>query len=202
MKLHWSPRSPFVRKVMIFAHEVGLTHRLELVRSVVAMSKVNRALMHDNPLSRLPTLVTDEGLVLTESAHICEYLDSLHAGPKLFPIDPKHRWPALHWHGLGEGMLEIEVLWRNEASRKAQTPEILEGFAQKIAAALDLLDAEASQLAAAPFSIGSIAIGVALGYLDFRFQSMGWRNGHPQLARWYEGFVARPSVLANAAADD
>ena len=61
MKLHWSPRSPYVRKVMIVAHETGLADRLERVRSVVAMSKPNLDVMRDNPLGKIPTLVTDDG---------------------------------------------------------------------------------------------------------------------------------------------
>lgn len=204
MKLHWSPRSPFVRKVMIVAHEVGVVDRLELVRSVVAMTKTNAELMRDNPLSRLPTLVTDDGLVLTESTHICEYLDSLHVGAKLFPAVPSQRWQALHWHGLGEGMLEVAVLWRSELSRapERQSPEMLAAYGEKIPAALDRLEAEAAQLAAAAFSLGAVAVGTALGYLDFRFASMNWRGGRPQLARWYEGFAARPSVRATEAVDE
>ena len=61
MKLHWSPRSPFVRKVMIFAHEVGLAARIELIRTVVAMSQANRELLRVNPIGNIPTLITDEG---------------------------------------------------------------------------------------------------------------------------------------------
>jgi glutathione S-transferase len=57
MKLHWSPRSPFVRKVMVAAHELGLAEKIECVRSVAAMSKPNPAIMLDNPLSKIPALV-------------------------------------------------------------------------------------------------------------------------------------------------
>ena len=82
LTLHWSPRSPFVRKVMLFAHETGLASRLTLVRSVVAMTTPNQALMRDNPLSKIPTLVLSDGSVLYDSAVICDYLDTLHAGPR------------------------------------------------------------------------------------------------------------------------
>src|SRR2546430_2074043 len=98
MKLHWSPRSPFVRKVMIVAHETGLLPRIELIRSVAAMGAPNEAIMRDNPLSKIPTLVLDDGTSLYDSVVICEYLDSLHAGPKFFPETAIERWPALRLH--------------------------------------------------------------------------------------------------------
>src|SRR5262245_66552779 len=95
MKLHWSPRSPFVRKVMIAAHELGLVDRLTCVRTVVATTKPHLALMEENPLSKLPTLVLDDGTVLYDSPVICEYLDTLHAGAMLFPLEQKARMTAL-----------------------------------------------------------------------------------------------------------
>ena len=71
MKLHWSPKSPYVRKVMVCAHELGLVERLELVRSVAAMLTPNERLMQDNPLSKIPALVLDDGTVLLDSVVIC-----------------------------------------------------------------------------------------------------------------------------------
>ncbi|HET9403501.1 MAG TPA: glutathione S-transferase N-terminal domain-containing protein, partial [Burkholderiales bacterium] len=95
MKLYWSSRSPYVRKVMIFAHETGLADRIEKVRTVVALTQPNRDLMRINPLGKIPTLITDEGAVLFDSTFICEYLDSLHGGTRLFPQAPEQRWQAL-----------------------------------------------------------------------------------------------------------
>src|SRR3954463_14773416 len=85
MLLHWSPRSPFVRKVMIAAHECGLADRIETVRTVVAASQPNTELMKENPQSRLPTLRIADGTVVYDSPVICEYLDMLAGGGKLFP---------------------------------------------------------------------------------------------------------------------
>ena len=110
MKLHWSPRSPFVRKVMIAAHETGLVDRLTCVRTVVAMTAPNAALLSDNPLSKIPTLVLDDGSALYDSGVICEYLDTLHDGSKLFPADAKARWTALRRHALGSGLLDLLIL--------------------------------------------------------------------------------------------
>ena len=136
MKLHWSPRSPFVRKVMIFAYEAGLADRFERVRSVVAMTKPNAALMPDNPLSKLPTLVLDDGSALFDSFVICEYLDGLHAGAPLVPKAGPERWQVLRWHALGNGLLDMLVLWRNERDREPQRQlkELLDAFAVKYAA--------------------------------------------------------------------
>jgi glutathione S-transferase len=101
MKLHWSPKSPYVRKVMVCAHELKLLPQLELVRSVAAMLKPNPRLMQDNPLSKIPTLVLDNGFALFDSAVICEYLDDL-AGGALFPKQDSERWQALRWQAFGD----------------------------------------------------------------------------------------------------
>src|ERR1700685_2027735 len=94
MKLHWSPRSPFVRKVMVVVHELGLADRITCVRTVAATIKPHAALMQDNPLSKIPTLVLDDGTVIYDSPVICEYLDGLDGAPKLHPAEPKARLPA------------------------------------------------------------------------------------------------------------
>ena len=96
MKLHWSPKSPYVRKVMICVAELGLSPRIELQRSVAAMLAPNASLMQDNPLSKIPTLVLDDGLALFDSVVICEYLDHL-AGGSLYPVAGPARWQALRW---------------------------------------------------------------------------------------------------------
>src|SRR5258706_11013845 len=117
MKLFWSSRSPFVRKVMIAAHELGLADRLELEPVVVALAQPNAAVMAHNPLNKIPTLITDDGQTLFESGLICEYLDGLATAPRLFPSAPALRWSALRWHALGTGLLEVLILWRSERMR-------------------------------------------------------------------------------------
>lgn len=204
MKLHWSPRSPFVRKVMIFAHEVGLAGRIEPIRTVVGMSQANRDLLKVNPIGKIPTLITDEGEALYDSTVICEYLDSLHAGPKCFPQAPRERWRALRWHALGDNMLDNLILWRNETLRAKvqQSPEILAALEAKIRSSLGFLDAEAAALGQAPIGIGHVGIATALGYLDFRFPGLAWRDGHPAIAAWYETFSQRPSIRNTQLVDD
>src|SRR5215470_18019403 len=165
MKLHWSPRSPYVRKVMVVAHELGLAHQIKTVRTVVGGSKPHLELMRENPLGKIPTLVLEDGTIIYDSPVICEYLDTLHDGPKLFPAWPE-RLVALRRLALGDGMLDIALAWLSERFRPA----------------------------ADPLTIGHIAIGIALSYLDFRFDDLRWRDGRPHLAAWHATFNARASV--------
>jgi glutathione S-transferase len=201
LRLHWSPRSPFVRKVMIAAHETGTVGRIETVRTKVAMVAPNRALLPDNPLGKIPTLVLADGSTLYDSVVICEYLDTLHDGPKLFPAGPA-RFVALTRHALGNGMLDALILWRNERERAAPMQVLLDAFALKTEASLAALERIAPGLAATPFGIGHIAIGCALSYLDFRFATLPWREARPNLAAWHASFDARPSVQATQVVDD
>lgn len=196
MKLHWSPRSPFVRKVMVTAHELGLVDRLALVRTLAVMSKPNPELLPDNPLSRIPTLVLDDGSVLYDSVVICEYFDTLHDGLKLFPAAGAARWTALRRHALADGMLEILVLWRNERDRPdgSRSQPHIDAFGIKINAALNTLEKEADTIAAAHLDIGHVTVGCALSYMDFRFADDDWRPGRPRLAAWHKAFDARPSM--------
>ncbi len=195
VRLYWSPRSPFVRKVMVFAHEAGLAERIETVKTLVSSTTANRELMRVNPIGKIPTLITDDGKALFDSYVICEYLDSLHGGKKLIPQAPEQRWQALLWHALGDNMLDNSLLWRNELLRpKAQqSSETLAAYDAKARSGLDALDGEAAALGAAAVSIGHVAIAVSLGYLDFRFPDLGWRDGRPRIAAWHATFAQRPS---------
>ncbi len=203
MKLHWSTRSPFVRKVMVAAHELGLVDRLTLVRSVVAMSAPNADLMRDNPLSRIPTLVLDDGTVLADSLLICEYLDMQAGGGRLFPVEPGARIDALRRHALGSGFIEVSVLRRNERDRPEarRSPPHLAAYEAKFAATLAALEREAATLDRGTIDIGHIAIACALGYLDFRYADEPWRPGRPNLTRWHADFAARPSFQATMPVD-
>lgn len=203
MRLHWSPRSPFVRKVMIAAHELGLAERLRCVRSVAAMSRPNPGIMADNPLSKIPALVLEDGRVLIDSGVIVEYLDALAGGGRLVPPSGPARWTALARHALATGLLDMLVLWRNERDKPEarRTPEWLDAFRLKWAATLDRFEGEVGDLEAEPFGIGHIALGCALSYADFRFAALDWRADHPGLDGWHRGFAARPSAIATEFVD-
>jgi glutathione S-transferase len=196
MKLYWSPRSPFVRKAMACAHELGLADRIETVYALVALDRPNPEMMRVNPLGRIPALITDDGDVLYDSTVICRYLDTLHEGEPIFPRETARRWDALRRHALADGTLETAVLWLAERKRppQRQSPELLANFERKIRSALAAFEGEARGFESASVDIGHLCTGCALGYLDFRFPELDWRRDAPQLARWYERFAQRPAL--------
>ena len=203
MTLHWSPRSPYVRKVMVAAHELGLADRLNCVRTVVGGTTPHLDLMKENPLGKIPTLVLEDGTFLYDSPVVCEYLDTLHSGPKLFPAAGPERFTALRRQALGSGMIDMGLLLLGERFRpeERRSQAHMDIWTLKLQTSAAALEQEADALAASPFSIGHIAIGVALSYLDFRFDALKWRDGHPRLAAWYATFNARPSSQATQLAE-
>lgn len=200
MKLHWSPKSPYVRKVMMCAEELQVTDRLTLVRSVAAMLKPSPAIMQDNPLSKIPTLVLDDGMVLFDSSVICQYLNELVQGPLIAASGPA-RWQALRWEAFGDGLLDVLILWRNEREREHPIQVLMDAFELKTHASLKQLESEVPALEAAPFGLGHVSLCCALGYLDYRFDALGWRKEAPALARWYAEMQKKPSVKSTEPAD-
>jgi glutathione S-transferase len=198
MKLHYNVASPYVRKVMAVAIETGLEDRIEPVTRMMTPVKPDADLAADNPLGKIPCLVTDDGLVLYDSRVICEYLDSLHAGPRMFPDGPA-RWTALRRQAEGDGILDAALLGRYETFLRPEErrwPEWIEAQKQKFRRALDALETEAE--AFETVDIGTITIGCALGYLDFRYGDEDWRDPRPQLAAWFEQFARRRSMAETA----
>src|SRR3546814_4963738 len=108
MKLRYSPTSPYVRKVNVVAIETGLQDRIERVPTVTADPA--SGLAKDNPLGKVPVLITDDGMRLYDSPVICEYLDSLHEGPKLIPTEGIARWVTLSQQALADGLLDAAIL--------------------------------------------------------------------------------------------
>lgn len=203
MKLYWSPRSPFVRKVMVCAHELGIAARIDLIPVTVAFGRLDPAVMRDNPLNKIPTLITDAGEALFDSLVICAYLDAQHGGGRLFSAAGDDRWRAMRWHALGNGMLDLAILWRSERSRPEpqRAPELVGAFATKQAAALASLEQEADALGSAAFGIGQITVACALSYLDFRFPDIAWRHGRDRLGAWFEQVAQRSSMRATQPVD-
>ena len=199
MKLRYSPTSPYVRKVMVVALETGLAERIERIPTTVAPTKPNEEVARENPLVKVPALTTDDGLVLYDSPVICEYLDTLHGGPKLFPASGKARWLALRQQALGDGILDAAILGRYEILRpkEYQWPDWIDAQLRKVRGALGALEieVEAGELGG-PLGIGQITVACALGYLDFRFPEEDWRARHPRLAQFQAGFAERASMRA------
>ena len=191
MKLFYSPASPFVRKVVACAIARELDGRIELVPTVASQSPP--ALLAANPLSKVPALVTDDGLALLDSPVICEYLDSVEAIIPLFPRSGGARWKALKYQALGDGMMEAAVARRQEGMRPAEAART--AAMDKHKAAIDrTLAALEEDLPHQVVDIGSITIGCALGYLDFRFAHEPWRPNCPELADWFATFSRNPCM--------
>jgi glutathione S-transferase len=191
MKLAYSPASPYVRKVMACAIARGLDGRIEKW----TIGTTDPALLPVNPLSKVPSLVTDDGAALYDSPVICEYLDSLGDAPKLFPAAGPARWTALRQQALGDGIMDASQPRRREIALPQDEGRI--GYITlqrgKVSRALDVLEAEAGTLGALA-TIGEITIGCALGYLDFRYANEPWRPGHPKLEAWYGRVVKLPPL--------
>ncbi|OCX58124.1 glutathione S-transferase [Thioclava sp. SK-1] len=195
MKLHWSPRSPFVRKVMITLHELGRVDEVTLMRNTVASHlPPNPAVLADNPLGKIPALVTDT-TVLFDSRVICAFLNRDGALPD--SID------AQRWQALADGGTDILLAWRTELARpQGQWTAITDSYGAKLRAVLSVLNAEADRLHATPFGPGHVAIICFLGQLDFRWGDSAWRDHFPQLAALDSVWAIRASVRATAIVND
>ncbi len=199
MKLHGTMISPFVRTVMMTAHELGLADKVALVDSgFVSPIEPHAEITRHNPLGKIPCLVTNHGHALYDSRVICEYLCH-HAGDKtLLPDEPVRRFRILTLQALAMGMAEAAVAWRYEvAARPAEFrwAAWAERQIERIVAALDDLEnhwkAELGSITA-----GTVACAAVLGYIDFRLADIGFRNDRPALAAFYGRFSARPSMTA------
>lgn len=198
MKLLFSPTSPYVRKCLVVAHELGLNGRLQLLPSNAHPINRDREIIASNPLGKVPTFFTDDGQVLYDSRVICEYLDT-QAGGSLFPRTGPARWEALTLQSLGDGMLDAALLARYEDVARPEAirwPEWRAGQLDKIETSVQHLQAHPALLAGR-VDIGAITVGCALWYADLRFADFGWRERCPALASWYAGFSQRPSMAAS-----
>jgi glutathione S-transferase len=198
MKLYYASASPFVRKVTVTAIETGLDKKIERVPTTVVPVKPNIDLGRENPLMKVPTLVTDGGEILFDSRVICEYLDSLHDGRKLIPASGGERWRVLRLQALADGLMDAGILYRYEqALRPAEKhwSDWLDGQAKKATQTLDMLEAESDALVG-PINLGQITVTCALGWFEFRKPIGDIRAGRPKLFRWYDEFAKRPSMQA------
>jgi glutathione S-transferase len=199
LTLRYSATSPFVRKVLVVAMETGLGDRIERVDTAPWDPKTD--LSKDNPLGKVPALGTPEGW-LYDSLVICEYLDSLHAGAKLFPPPGPARWQALRHHALADGAMDAAILRRLESQRPEgqRSQGWMDRQKAAVERALDALESDAAKLVDLS-DIGAIAIAVMLGYLDFRFAADDWRRNRAALAAWYARVSQDQSMRATAPKD-
>ncbi len=196
MKLYFSPASPFVRKVRVTAHELGLSERIELISITLTPVSPHEQLRSSNPLGKIPALLTDEGTTLYDSPVICEYLDSLAGGNLIFPAAGAARWTALRRQALADGIMDAAVLTRYEEAvrpRELRWQRWVDSQFLKVRTALDVLERESLQ---DTFDIGTISIACALSYLDLRFAGEEWRMSRPKLSDWAAAIATRPSLAA------
>lgn len=196
MKLLYSATSPFVRKVSIVLIETGLSDRVEHVPTNPWDPQSD--LPAQNPIGKVPTLISAQGVEIFDSSVICEFLDNLHAGSKMFPIDAEGRITANQFQSLADGMMDAAVLGFIENSRRPKDRRWGEWSDRQLAAitrSLNWLE-ERHQTLNQTSDIGTISVACALGYLDFRFADLEWRRHHERLAEWFEQFAQRESIRA------
>jgi glutathione S-transferase len=180
-----------VRKVRACAITREIEDRIELVPTDANGSEPGFVAI--NPLSKVPALVTDDGVALFDSPVICEYLDTIGDALPMFPEHGAARWRALKFQAMGDGILDASVPRRGEMM-KPQDEGRTAWIARQKAAVERTLDALEADPPHRHIDIGSIAVACALGYLDFRFAAQPWREGHPRLATWYEAFAQNPGI--------
>jgi glutathione S-transferase len=203
MKLYYAATSPFVRKCLVSAHELGLRDRIELVTAAAHPVNRDRALVAQNPLGKIPTLITDDGTAHYDSRVICEYLNALGDGRLIPPAGPgsmagPSRWTVLGDQALADGVMDAAILTRYETAARPEElrwNDWIVGQLDKVHCGL----AEIERRAAAfgnRVDVGTISMACALGYLDFRFASLAWRGQHAAASAWFERFAKRDSMAA------
>lgn len=194
MQLIMSPLSPYVRKVRVLIREAG--QGAEVAEIAVTTSAVASAeeVVAANPTGRIPVLLRDDGVAVYDSRVITRYLDDLWS-VGLYPSD--RLWDVLTREAAAEGMLDSAVSMAYEMRLRPaekQWDGWLDAQWAKIARTLDMF--EAAEDGTAPLDMARIGLGCALGYLDFRHDPRGWREGRPKLAAWFAAFSERPSMAA------
>lgn len=195
MKLMMSPASPFVRKVMVLLHETEQFADVEMQGVTAGPGQTEAALKAANPVGKIPALVRDEGPTLYDSRVICRFLDA-RAGAGLYP---EGKWETLVLEATGDAICEAAVAMVYERRFRPEDKvheDWIEAQWVKVEGALDALNTRWMSHLEGPLDIGHIAVGCALGYLDFRHDARGWRQGRDALAAWEARFAARASMQA------
>jgi glutathione S-transferase len=194
MKLIGSLASPFTRKARIVLAEKKIEYDFEIESPWDAGTRVPER----NPLGKVPVLVLDDGTALFDSRVIVEFLDNASPLSRLLPQGNRERIEVRRWEALADGVLDAAVLIRMERRRKAaqQSPEWIERQMGKVRAGLAAMNADLGDkpwCAGTAYTVADIAVGVCLGWLDFRFPDLAWRDGHPNLARTLAKLSERPA---------
>lgn len=194
MQLFDNPASPFCRKVKVLAHEAGQADQIEIVFAVGHPLASDKMPVVQNPLGKIPALVRKDGPAVYDSRVICRYLDDVFDSG-LYP--QKRIWDVLTLEATGDGIMDAAVLMVYESrcrAEKQRSADWVEGQWAKVERALDALGARWMSHLSGPVDAGQIAVGCALGYLDFRHGDRNWRTGRDGLAKWFEEFAQRDSM--------
>lgn len=197
MKIFYAAPSPFVRKCLVAATELGLREKIELVSAAAHPVNRDKNVVARNPLGKIPTLITDDDSVLYDSRVICEYLNGQGDG-HLIPRTGESRWAVLCEQALADGVMDAAVLTRYETFARPEAlrwKDWITGQLEKVTSGLDAFESRAADFGDR-VDLGTIAFGCMVGYLDFRFPSLNWRDGRPNGAAWFEWFGARDSMVA------
>jgi glutathione S-transferase len=196
MKLLYQTHSPFARKALVFAHEVGIEARLEVVHEETSPTRGNQAVFAENPLGKVPVLIRPGLPAIFDSDVICAYFDGLHDGRKLIPLDGESRWRALREQALAQGLADAGIALRWETVRRPEGlryAPLRDGYLEKLTRAYDWLERELD--VTAPIHVGHVALATCLSWLEFR-DLPGFRDKRPRLSAWLDEFQARPSMRA------
>lgn len=201
MKLIGSLSSPFVRKVRVVLAEKKLDYQLQLEDVWDTSASIHSL----NPLGKIPCLVMDDDTpALYDSRVIVEYLDTLSPVSRLLPANGRERIEVKWWEAIADGVLDAAVLIRLEATQRTPEQQSASWIARqrtKIESALPLMDTRLGDRAycvgyqSSAYSLADIAVGCALGYLDFRLPDLNWRANCSNLARHYDKLQQRPSFI-------
>jgi len=195
MKLIGSLTSPYVRKVRVVMAEKKLDYQLVL-EDVWNTDNVIKS----NPLGKVPCLVMEGGEAVFDSRVIVEYVDTLSPVGKLIPPSGRERVEVRTWEALADGVCDAALLARMEATwaprGEARCQAWIDRQLMHVGAALKAMSlglGDKPWCNGNHFTLADVAVGVALGYLDFRFPQIPWRNDHPNLTRLADKLATRPS---------
>jgi glutathione S-transferase len=193
VKLFMVGASPYARKVRAAAAERGILDRITPV--MANPHQRPEALVAANPLSKVPTLIADDGTVHVDSFAIALYLDTIGEAPLLVPADGSGRWRVIQRHALADGVMDCSVTRRVE-SQKTQEPDRVAWMNRQLDTTKRVLDRFESTVEsfADEVALDTLTLACALSYLDFRFPQDGWRDGRPQLTAWHREFEKRQSM--------
>ena len=197
MKLLYQTHSPYARKTLVFAHEVGIVDRLEVVHHETSPVVRNDEVFAENPLGKVPVLLRPGRPSIFDSDVICAYFDTLHGGRRLIPtLESEARWHALRIQAVAQGLADAGIALRWETVRRPEAMRyapLRDGYIEKLVASYDWLEEVLD--VDSPVHVGHVALATTLSWLEFR-DLPGFREGRPRLTAWFDAFAARPSMRA------